>query len=142
MEKQLNVLLSDLVVFYHKLQSYHWYVKGPDFFQAHAKLEDYYNEINGHIDEVAEAVLMSDMKPVSKLSEFTSLTKIKEASGTYVDTKAIFREILKDFQYLLKSAESLKAAADKANNYLVSVKMDDLIEDYRKAVWMISQRQM
>ena len=87
-------------------------------------------------------MLMSDMKPVSKLSEFTSLTKIKEASGTYVDTKAIFREVLKDFQYLLKSAESLKAAADKANNYLVSVKMDDLIEDYRKAVWMISQRQM
>ena len=142
MEKQLNVLLSDLVVFYHKLQSYHWYVKGSDFFQAHAKLEDYYNEINGHIDEVAEAVLMSNMKTVSKLYEFTSLTKIKEAPGTYVDTKTIFKEVLKDFQYLLKSAEALKAAADKANNYLNSVKMDDLIEDYRKAEWMISQRQM
>lgn len=28
MEKLLNKLLADLVVEYHKLQSYHWYLKG------------------------------------------------------------------------------------------------------------------
>ena len=34
MEKLLNKLLADLVTEYHKLQHFHWYVKGGDFFQA------------------------------------------------------------------------------------------------------------
>ena len=49
MEKELNKLLADLVVEYHKLQSFHWYLKGYHFFDDHAKLEEYY-------DSVAEAV--------------------------------------------------------------------------------------
>ena len=36
MEKKLNALLSDLVVEYHKLQSFHWYLKGSHFFDDHA----------------------------------------------------------------------------------------------------------
>ena len=139
MEKKMNVLLSDLVIFYHKLQSYHWYVKGNAFFQAHAKLEEYYDAINEQIDEVAETCLMSGFKPVSRVAEFTALTKIKETSGDYTDVNAVFSDILKDFKYLLKNAEELKADADKADNYLISAKMDDFIATYRKAVWMISQ---
>ena len=139
MEKKMNALLSDLVVFYHKLQSYHWYVKGNSFFQAHAKLEEYYDAINEQIDEVAETSLMSGFKPVSRVAEFTALTKIKETSGDYTDVNAVFSDILKDFKYLLKNAEELKADADKADNYLISAKMDDFIATYRKAVWMISQ---
>lgn len=142
MEKKMNALLSDLVVFYHKLQSYHWYVKGNAFFQAHAKLEEYYDAINEQIDEVAETSLMSGFKPVSRVAEFTALTKIKETSGDYTDVNAVFSDILKDFKYLLKNAEELKADADKAENYLISAKMDDFIATYRKAVWMISQSQM
>lgn len=139
MEKKMNALLSDLVVFYHKLQSYHWYVKGNAFFQAHAKLEEYYDAINEQIDEVAETSLMSGFKPVSRVAEFTALTKIKETSGDYTDVNAVFSDILKDFKYLLKNAEELKADADKADNYLISAQMDDFIATYRKAVWMISQ---
>ena len=32
MEKLLNKLLADLVVEYHKLQHFHWYVKGGELF--------------------------------------------------------------------------------------------------------------
>ena len=41
----MNELLSTLEVFYHKLQSYHWYVKGHAFFTVHAQLESYYDEV-------------------------------------------------------------------------------------------------
>ena len=56
--KNLNCLLSDLNVFYRKLQNYHWNVKGKDFFTMHVKLEEYYDEINEQIDELAEHILM------------------------------------------------------------------------------------
>ena len=54
--KNLNCLLADLNVFYRKLQNYHWNVKGKDFFTMHEKLEEYYDEINEQIDEVAEHI--------------------------------------------------------------------------------------
>ena len=45
METKLNQLLADFVVEYHKLQTFHWYVKGKDFFTVHAKLEEYYDHV-------------------------------------------------------------------------------------------------
>ncbi len=33
---------------------FHWYVKGSQFFTIHAKLEEYYDEIRGAVDEIAE----------------------------------------------------------------------------------------
>ena len=53
METKLNQLLADFVVEYHKLQTFHWYVKGKDFFTVHAKLEEYYHHVKENIDEVA-----------------------------------------------------------------------------------------
>ena len=35
---KLNQFLSDLAVFYRKVQNYHWNVKGKDFFEVHSKL--------------------------------------------------------------------------------------------------------
>ena len=142
MKNKMNVLLSDLVLFYHKLQSYHWFVKGHPFFQVHGKLEGYYDEIKEQIDEVAETMLMTGIKPVSKVSEFASLSKITEASGDYVETKEIFDNILSDFSYLLKSVSEIKSQADEESNYLVSAKMDGLIESYSKTIWMINQSRL
>ena len=56
--KDLNDFLSDLNIFYRKLQNYHWNVCGKDFFVLHSKLEEYYDEVNKQIDEIAEHILM------------------------------------------------------------------------------------
>lgn len=139
METKMNELLSDLVVFYHKLQNFHWYVKGHTFFVAHAKLEEYYDMVNGHVDEVAEAMLMCNLKPVSTISQFTAHSKIKEAPSEFVGAPVVWSEVLADFKYLLESAKGVKEEADNAGNFLVSTKLDDLIGDYSKAIWMLSQ---
>ena len=80
MKNELNVsmneLLSSLEVFYHKLQSYHWYVKGHAFFTVHAQLESYYDEVSEEIDEVAETLLMIGGAPVSTLKEFLELKEV------------------------------------------------------------------
>ena len=60
MEKELNKLLADLVVEYHKLQSFHWYLKGYHFFDDHAKLEEYYDSVAEAVDGVAENMLKLD----------------------------------------------------------------------------------
>lgn len=139
MENKLNLFLSNLVVEYHKLQNFHWYIKGKDFFQVHAKLEELYNHINTSIDEVAENLLMIGGKPVGSLKEVLTIAQIEEAEDKAIKSKDIFSEVLDDFEYLLDQAIDIKVNADEENNYLISALMDDYIKQFKKSIWMISQ---
>ena len=113
METKLNQLLADFVVEYHKLQTFHWYVKGKDFFTVHAKLEEYYDHVNENIDEVAEHILMLNMKPLASLQEFLKVSSITEAHGEFVCSQDILKEVLKDFEYLLNEVKELKKYIDR-----------------------------
>lgn len=139
MEKQLNHLLADLVVEYHKLQNFHWYVKGKDFFTVHAKLEELYNGINGAIDEVAENILMLEASPLASLKDFIENASINEANREHIKSKDVFKEVLKDFSYLLKSVKAIKKQADEEEVYIISALMDDYIKEFTKSIWMINQ---
>ena len=112
MNNKLNVLLSDLVVFYHKLQNKHWYVSGQSFFQIHPELENLYDAVLPQVDTVGELILMNGGKPVSTLKEFLANAKIEEGTDAYVTSvKTLYSELLPDYQYLLKSVTEIKEAA-------------------------------
>ncbi len=140
MEKRLNHLLADLVVEYHKLQNFHWYVKGKDFFTVHAKLEEYYDHINEAIDEVAEHILMIDGKPLASLKEFQAEASVKEAASEFISVDDVYAAVIADFEYLLKEVKEIKKAADEEENYIVSALMDDYIMNFTKSLWMMKQR--
>lgn len=139
MEKQLNNFLADLVVEYHKLQNFHWYVKGKDFFTVHAKLEELYNGINGAVDEVAENILMIEGKPLASLKEFLDHASIKESKMEHIRSKDVFKEVLVDFNHLLMSAKAIKKEADEKEIYIISALMDEYIKQFTKSIWMINQ---
>lgn len=139
MLEDLNVLLADLNVFYRKLQNYHWNIKGHDFFTVHVKLEEYYDEINKQIDEVAEHILILGGEPLGTLKDYLEKTNIKEAENKKVDSKLIYNEILKEYTNLLGSVVQLKNEADKINEYGTSSMLDEYILDYGKKIWMLKQ---
>ena len=142
MHKMLNQLLSDLVVEYHKLQHYHWYVKGPDFFPVHAQLESYYDGVREDIDAIAESLLQINHEPLSSLKDFLATAKIEAAKPGFVTSDEILAEVEKDFSYIYEQVRSLKKAADEANRYVTSMLMDDLIRKYAKSLWMLRQARM
>ena len=137
--KDLNVLLSDLNVFYRKLQNYHWNVEGKDFFVLHAKLEEYYDEINKQIDEIAEHILMLGNEPLGTMQDYLNTTCIAEAKNDKIKDCDIFENITKDYDTLLKKVTSIKKEADEQNLYATSSLMDEYISDYMKILWMLKQ---
>ena len=139
MEKKLNHYLADLVVEYHKLQNFHWYVKGEDFFPVHAKLEELYNGINSSIDEVAENILMIHGKPLASLKEFLENSGIEEAEADFTESEDIFEEVVKDFNILLNEAKEIRKFADEKEEYIISALMDGMIAQFTKSIWMIGQ---
>ncbi len=139
MESRMNAFLSDLVIEYHKLQSFHWYVKGPEFFQAHAKLEELYDELRDLVDDVAEAMLMEGLAPVSRVREFLALSQLEEAPGEHQGLPEIVDALLADYKVLLGSAKQVKRAAEESGSDLVAAKADGYIEALAKDVWMLGQ---
>lgn len=135
----LNIFLSDLNVFYRKLQNYHWNVKGKDFFVVHPKLEEYYTEINAQIDEVAEHILSLGGQPLGTLNDYLNTTKIKEAENKKVDSNLVYNELSKDFTKLLQDAKDIKNTADAEGAHKTSAMMDNSIENYSTKIWMLKQ---
>ena len=116
-------------------------MKGKDFFPVHEKLEEYYDALNEAIDEIAECILMLGGKPLASLKDFIATSSIEEASASYISSEDIFTQVTKDFTYLLEEVTSIKKAADEKEVFIVSAKMDNYIEHFTKALWMISQQQ-
>ena len=141
LEQNLNELLSDLNVFYRKLQNYHWNVTGQDFFQAHSKLEELYNEINEQIDEVAEHILILGEEPLGTLKDYLEKTNITEAENKKIKSQEVFQTILKDYKKLLEKVTEIKEKADEQKEYKTSALMDDYILDYSKIIWMLKQKE-
>lgn len=140
MESKLNHLLANVTVEYHKLQNLHWYISGSDFFQVHAKLEEFYDGLLPIIDDVAETILQLGGKPIASLSEVLSTASIKEREDALVRSTQVFEIVLADFSALLDEVTAIKISADAENNHLVSALMDDYIASLSKTIWMIRQQ--
>lgn len=137
--KELNQFLADLNVFYRKLQNYHWNIEGKDFFVVHSKLEEYYDEVNKSIDEVAEFILSKNEEPLGTMKDYLEITKITEAENKKVNSDIVFNELIKDLTYLLKNVKAIKKEAEKEGDDLTSAFMDEFIFGYSKKLWMLNQ---
>ena len=135
----LNVFLSDLNVFYRKLQNYHWNIKGNLFFVLHSKLEEYYDEINEQVDEVAEHILALDGEPLGTLKDYLNTTKITEAENKKIEATEVINTLIKDYSTLLQDAKDIKKLEEQNEEHKTSTLMDDAIENYTTKLWMLKQ---
>ena len=74
---ELNVLLADYHVHYQKLRNFHWNILGKNFFDLHNRFEEMYNDTRVKIDEVAERIVTLKYHPISKLSDYIEVSRIK-----------------------------------------------------------------
>ncbi len=137
--EDLNLFLSNLNVFYRKLQNYHWNIIGEDFFDVHTKLEELYNNINNQIDEIAEHILSMGQMPLGRMKDYLDITQITEAENEKKSSKHIFETILKDYNILVENVTKIKEDADNQNKYSTSALMDEYLLNYEKNIWMIKQ---
>lgn len=77
----LNDLLANYQIFYQNLRGFHWNVKGSNFFELHAKFEEYYNDAIEKVDEIAERVLTLEGTPLHSYSAYMKQAEIKEVTG-------------------------------------------------------------
>ena len=133
----MNSYLSDLVVFYHKLHDLHWNVKGMQFVPVHLYTESRYEDMAGKFDEIAELVLQHGEKPVSSISEYLSLSSVKELNrGSYRDEE-VLRILFEDMSLLKDEATKLREAMDAEGLFDVVAALEGHISGYNKELWFL-----
>ena len=137
--KNLNELLSDLNVFYRKLQNYNWNIKGKNFFTIHSKLEEYYNEVNEQIVEIAEHILSLGYQPLGTMKDYLQISKISEAENEKICEDDVFTNVMQDMQIILDRLLTIKKLSDQNNEYMTSSLCDEYMLEYSKKIWMIKQ---
>ena len=137
--KNLNEFLSDLEIFNVKLQNYHWNVIGKGFFITHEKLEEYYDEINEQIDEIAEHILMLGEQPLGTMQDFMKNSEIKEAKNEKIKSLEIIKNVIQDMQTLNKKALQIKQESEKQSDYATSAIVDNYLGNYAKKLWMLNE---
>lgn len=138
LEQLLNKEVANFAVLYTKLHNYHWYVKGPLFFQLHAKFEELYDEATEIYDELAERILMLGGKPVATLKQSLELASIAEASG--LETKEeMIKVIINDFRQIdAELKEGVKLAEELEDDVTVDL-LTTTRASLQKHVWMLSE---
>ena len=131
--EKLNLYLVNLNVLYRKVQNYHWNVVGKGFFTIHSKLEEFYDDLNGQIDDVAERILSIGGRPYGTLKDYLELTTIKE-----IGVHDVLVSVKAEFEGMLNLVKEIKVAADEENDYGTSALVDEYISNYEKNLWMLN----
>lgn len=134
---ELNTLLADYHMYYQKLRNFHWNILGKNFFDLHEKFEHLYNDARIKIDEIAERILTLGFHPVSKFSEYLTISSIKENSPLKTDIEMV-EEILRDHGLMLSQMRQIIEKADKAQDEGTIDLIGAYIRELEKASWMLN----
>lgn len=133
----LNVLLSDVQIHYMNLRSFHWNVKGNNFFLLHEKFEEFYNDAAAKADEIAERILSIGKKPFDSYQKYLATTEIEAVEGLE-EGNLMVDIIIKDLNILLaKERLILEKASENTDEGTASL-MSDFISEQEKLIWMLT----
>lgn len=133
---QLNVLLADSTVFYQKLRHYHWNVRGPKFFELHAKFEEIYEKWAPIIDQVAERIIALDTVPLHTLKTMLENATLKE-DAKIPDGTQMVHKVIADLNALRASVNKIIEAADEEGDRSTVNMLEDVGDAIEADVWML-----
>jgi len=135
--ERLNLLLSNIQIFYMNVRGFHWNITGKNFFKLHEKFEEIYNDLNEKADEVAERILMLEGKPVHAFSAYLKMADIKEKVNISTD-QATVKEVLDAFQIMLNQEREINTLAAKNGDDGTVDLMTGYISGQEKTIWMLN----
>ena len=132
----LKTLLATSVSLYIKAANFHWNIEGPNFPQYHEFLGDFYAEIYGTIDTIAEYIRALDQYAPASLSRFAELTLISDQTQQ-LTWDQMFTELLKDSNTTLDFLNKSFKVATIEDQQGIANFLAERIDAMQKHNWMM-----
>jgi starvation-inducible DNA-binding protein len=133
---QLKVTQADAFTLYLKAHFYHWNIEGFSFPYLHEFLQDFYEDVHGSVDTIAELVRTLDSYAPGTLGRFKELTGIEE-DETVPDAKTMISNISRENLKMLASLTQSYDMATKENEIGIANFLQDRIQAHEKHGWML-----
>lgn len=139
MEKLIELMkraLAENFALYLKGQYYHWNVEGPNFKQFHDLFGDFYSEVYGAVDQMAEEIRALDAYAPGSLGRFMELSTIDD-ENTVPKALEMVKRLADDNQKILVTLQTARDKADElGQNGLVNF-LEDRLDNHKKHAWML-----
>ena len=134
----LNQSVADLVQFSTIIHQAHWYMRGTRFLTLHPKMDEYMDEINVQLDEVAERLIIIGGAPYSTLKEFTENTKLPDVIGSFdVPMEKHLETLISGYRYLRDLYSKGIEAAGNENDHVTEDMFIEFKGAIEKNIWML-----
>lgn len=134
---ELNGLLANFQVYYQNARGLHWNIKGKNFFELHAKFEEFYTDAQEKVDLIAERILTLQGTPLHTFEDYISVAKVPVGKGISDDVEAV-QLIIASLSELLKIERVILELADEADDEGTNSMMSDFIAEQEKTLWMMN----
>jgi len=135
--KKLNILLATYSVYYQNLRSFHWHIRGNNFYEIHRLFEDLYNDAKVKIDDIAERIITINQKPLGSMVDYIEHSKINESKDLMMDEK-MAAIILKNHKELIKLIRDVINQADEIGDEGTIDMMGACLSFLEKKSWMLN----
>lgn len=132
----LKSLLGNTFGLYFKAHTYHWNVEGPDFAQYHEFLGDFYTDVFGSVDTIAELIRTLNVYAPTTLKRMTELSDVVESDVIPSPLEMIRAIKVENDKYLAMLLAAYKEAED-AGEIGISNALQDRITAHEKHAWML-----
>jgi starvation-inducible DNA-binding protein len=132
----LKVLLGTVYGLSIKAQNYHWNVTGPNFAQYHEFFGEFYEEVGGSIDPIAEMIRVVGSFAPGSLTRFQELSRIEDEL-MIPEPPLMFARLARDNDIVITALYQVRSLADQLGQFGVVNFLEDRITAHEKHRWML-----
>jgi len=133
----LSPVLADEVTLYTKTRKFHWNVTGESFMELHKLFQTQYTALEEIIDEIAERIGKLGGKAIGTLKEFSQATRLKEAPGKNPSQKDMLKELLGDYETIIKGLRKDVESCTKHNDAGTADFLTGIMEQHETTAWVL-----
>jgi starvation-inducible DNA-binding protein len=132
----LKVLLASTNALSIKAQNFHWNVEGDNFPQYHEFFGNFYEEVYGSVDKVAEYIRTLDSYSPGSLSRYAELTIIEDQIKI-PRPHLMFAELLSDNEKMIDLLNICFSSASDENKQGIANFIAERLDAHGKHGWML-----
>ena len=132
----LKVLLASTNSLTIKAQNFHWNVEGPNFPQYHEFFGNFYEEVYGSVDRIAEYIRTLDSYAPGSLSRYAELTIIEDQTKI-PRPNLMFAELLSDNGKMIDLLNGCFGSAEDENKQGIANFIAERLDAHEKHGWML-----